>query len=174
LDQPTLARERFRKLLRTMGAPHRLSRALGEGYLAELSQRGDLLPACRGTLRSLSGRYLLGLVTNGIDRVQRSRLRASGLDRLFQAVVTSEGCGFTKPDPRIVRVALDALGVLPHQALFVGDDVAADGGAARGAAVPFLWLDHGGALPKGVTRPRRRIRSLVELRVRLAASGVRG
>jgi FMN phosphatase YigB (HAD superfamily) len=157
-----------------MGEPRRLSRALGDAYLAELSTRGDLLPACRGTLRSLSGRFLLGLVTNGIDRVQRSRLRASGLDRLFGAVVTSEGCGFTKPDPRIVQVALRALRVRPEEALFVGDDPTADGGAARGALVPFLWLDRGGALPKGVPRPRQSIRTLGELRERLGVKGARG
>jgi hypothetical protein len=40
--------------------------------------------------------------------------------------------------------------------------------------VPFLWLDRGGALPKGVPRPRQSIRTLGELRERLGVKGARG
>jgi HAD superfamily hydrolase (TIGR01509 family) len=93
--------------------------------------------------------------------VQRSRLAASGLAPLFETVVTSEGCGYAKPDPRILHVALDALGVSPRHAVYVGDDPAVDGGAARAAGVPFVWVDRGG--PVRGRRPRRRVGGLGEL-----------
>jgi putative hydrolase of the HAD superfamily len=112
-------------------------------------------------LRTLGARYRLGVVTNGIDRVQRSRLAASGLAPLFETVVTSEGSGFAKPDPRILHVALDALGISPRHAVYVGDDPAVDGAAARAAGVPFVWMDRGDAV-RG-SRPRRRVRHLAEL-----------
>jgi len=100
-------------------------------------------------------------VTNGIDRVQRSRLAASGLTPLFDAVVTSQSCGYAKPDPRILHVALEALAVPPRHALYVGDDPATDGAAAAAAGVRFVWMDGGG--PVSGRRPRRRVTSLVEL-----------
>jgi HAD superfamily hydrolase (TIGR01549 family) len=112
-------------------------------------------------LRSLRGRYRLGVVTNGIDRVQRARLAASGLASLFETVVTSEGCGYAKPDPRILHVALDAMRLSPRHAVYVGDDPAVDGAAARAAGVPFVWMDRGD--PVRGRRPRRRIRHLAEL-----------
>jgi putative hydrolase of the HAD superfamily len=112
-------------------------------------------------LRALGERYRLGVVTNGIDSVQRSRLAASGLASLFETVVTSQGCGFAKPDPRILYVALDALGVSARHAVYVGDDPAVDGAAARAAGVAFVWIDRGDAV-RGV-RPRRRVQSLLEL-----------
>ena len=112
-------------------------------------------------LRQLGRRYPLGVVTNGIDRVQRSRLAASGLTPFFKTVVTSQGCGFAKPDPRILHVALDALGVSPRHAVYVGDDAAVDGGAARAAGMAFVWIDRGDPV-RGV-RPRRRASSLLEL-----------
>lgn len=112
-------------------------------------------------LRSLRARYRLGVVTNGIDRVQRSRLAASGLSPLFETVVTSQGCGYAKPDPRILHVALDAMRIAPHHAVYVGDDPAVDGAAARAAGVPFVWMDRGDAV-RG-RRPRRRVGSLAEL-----------
>jgi len=112
-------------------------------------------------LRALGRRYRLGVVTNGIDRVQRSRLAASGLAPLFETVVTSQGCGYAKPDPRILHVALDALQLAPSQAVYVGDDPAVDGAAARAAGVPFVWMDRGDPV-RGI-RPRRRVRCLLEL-----------
>lgn len=101
------------------------------------------------------------MVTNGIDRVQRARLAASGLAPLFEVVVTSQSCGFAKPDPRILQVALDALGVAPRQAAYVGDDPPTDGAAARAAGVRFVWLDRG--RPVRGRAPRRRVTSLGQL-----------
>jgi putative hydrolase of the HAD superfamily len=129
----------------------------------ELSLRGDLVPGCRALLRRIQPRFRLAVVTNGIDRVQRSRLRVSRLEGFFGAIVTSEGCGFAKPDPRILGVALEALGVAPREAVYVGDDVRVDGGAARAAGVRFVWMDRGAGLPPGCPVPRHRIGELAEL-----------
>ncbi len=161
ITQPALAKQRFRSLLREIGGDPRLAARLGATYLERLSARGDRLPGCRPVLRTLGARYRLGVVTNGIDRVQRSRLAASGIAPLFETIVTSEGSGFAKPDPRILHVALDALGISPSHAVYVGDDPAVDGAAARAAGVPFVWIDHGDAV-RG-RRPRRRVRHLAEL-----------
>jgi len=97
-------------------------------------------------------------VTNGIDRVQRARLAASGIGPFFDSVVTSQSCGFAKPDPRILRVALEELEVHPRHAVYVGDDPATDGVAARAAGVRFVWMDRGDEL-RG-RRPRSRVTSL--------------
>jgi HAD superfamily hydrolase (TIGR01509 family) len=144
----------------TGGHPGRAGR-LGEAYLDHLSRRGDRLPGCRPVLQRLRRRYRLGLVTNGIDRVQRSRLSASGLGPLFETVVTSQSCGYAKPDPRILHVALGALQVAPRNAVYVGDDPATDGGAASAAGVRFVWMDRGFPVPG--RRPRRRVTTLHEL-----------
>ena len=114
-------------------------------------------------LTALRRRFVLGVVTNGIDRVQRARLGTAGLRPYFDAVVTSEGCGFAKPDPRIVHTALDALGVEATAAVYVGDDAAVDGGAAERAGTAFVWVDRGDVLPRGVRRPRRRVTHLGQL-----------
>jgi 2-haloacid dehalogenase len=165
ISQPDLARERFRRLLREIGGQPRLARRLGETYLDRLSERGDRLPGCRPLLSRLRRAYRLGVVTNGIDRVQRSRLAVSGLAPFFEVVVTSQGCGYAKPDPRILQVALDAMGVSPRGALYVGDDVATDGGAAAAAGVPFCWVDDGSR--SNGRRPRRRVSNLRELGILL-------
>ncbi len=161
IGQGPLSRERFRRLLREIGGDPRRAARLGEIYLDHLSQHGDRLPGCRPVLRQLRKRYRLGVVTNGIDRVQRSRLAASGLAPLFDTVVTSQSCGYAKPDPRILHVALDEIAVAPRHALYVGDDPATDGAAASAAGMRFVWMDRGQEV-RG-RRPRRRVTSLGEL-----------
>jgi FMN phosphatase YigB (HAD superfamily) len=74
-------------------------------------------------------------------------------------VVTSAGCGYAKPDPRILEVALRALALGPREALYVGDDLAIDGEAASRACVPFCWMEGDSAVARR-PRPRRRIASL--------------
>lgn len=155
--------ERFRILLHELDGDVRRAPALGAAFLKRLSRRGDLLPACRRTLQALSRRYRLGLVSNGYDGVQRGRLAAARLDGFFEVVVTSESCGFAKPDPRILGVALAALGLRARQAVYVGDDLRTDGAAARRAGVPFCWVDRGLPVPAGLRVPRRRVRELSEL-----------
>lgn len=113
-------------------------------------------------LTALRRRYRLGVVTNGIDRVQRARLAASGLAPLFDVVVTSQSCGFAKPDPRILHTALDAMQTRPRHAVYVGDDPATDGAAARAAGVPFVWVE-GTGTAHAQPRVRRRVRTLWEL-----------
>jgi putative hydrolase of the HAD superfamily len=96
--------------------------------------------------------------------VQRARLAAAGLERFFEVVVTSAGCGYAKPDPRILHVALRALALAPRQVLYVGDNLTTDGVAAARAGVPFCWIEGPGALAE--RRPHRRVlnlRALLEL-----------
>ena len=130
---------------RWLGALDRVSHHPGriaKLYLETFSAHGDLVAGAASTLRSLgSASHRLGVVTNGIDRVQRRRLRASGLASHFRTVVTSERAGFTKPDPRIIELALRRLRVDPWEALYVGDDPAVDGPAALGAGVRFVWFN---------------------------------
>jgi FMN phosphatase YigB (HAD superfamily) len=164
ITQEALATERFRQLLRLLGRGPGRARALGELYLAHLSERGDRLPGCRTAIRSLRSRGLrIGVVTNGIDSVQRRRIAASGLGPLLDVLVTSESAGAAKPDPRIFLPALSALELTPRSVVYVGDDPLTDGVAARAAAIPFVWMDRGDPLPKGTRPPRLRLTHLRDL-----------
>jgi YjjG family noncanonical pyrimidine nucleotidase len=169
IDAASLSRERFRRLLQHLRADDEGGAALSAAYIDGISRRGDLLPGCRSALARLKRRYRLGLVTNGLDRVQRSRLRVARLERCFDVVVTSEACGFAKPDPRILRVALEALGVAAAEALYVGDDREVDGGAARAAGMGFVWMDHGGGVTGETDAEVRRVRALRDVVDLLAA-----
>ena len=162
VDAASLSKARFCRLLGEMGHDADAGGALGAAYLDAMGRRGDLVRGARSALRAIARVARLGAVTNGLDRVQRARLRASGLQGRFEVVVTSEACGYVKPDPRILRHALAALGAGAPDAVYVGDDARVDGGAARAAGVRFWWIDRGfgGAPPEAM---ERRLASVAEV-----------
>ena len=125
--------------------------ALARLYLREFSSHGDLIEGASTTMRALSASGLrLGVVTNGIDRVQRRRLDASGLKSHFHTIVTSERAGVTKPDPRIIEIALTRMRIAAGDAIYIGDDPGVDGLAANRASVRFAWFN-----PQGKPGPRK-------------------
>lgn len=74
----------------------------------------------------------LGIVSN-IALDIRPALERWGIATAFDAVILSYEVGYVKPDPRIFRLAADALGVDPTDCLMIGDSAHDDvGGAALG------------------------------------------
>ncbi|MEU5531856.1 HAD-IA family hydrolase [Streptomyces sp. NPDC020362] len=80
----------------------------------------------------------IGVVSN-IGWDLRPVFREHGLDGYVDAYALSYEHGVQKPDPRLFSVACEALGTDPRQVLMVGDNKAADGGAAAlGCRVHFV------------------------------------
>ena len=59
----------------------------------------------------------------------------------MECVIDSGEVGVVKPDPRIFTIALDALGIRPDQAWYVGDMPAIDVTGARAAGIRPLVID---------------------------------
>ncbi|WP_329113617.1 HAD family hydrolase [Streptomyces sp. NBC_01465] len=81
-----------------------------------------------------------GLISN-IGWDTQPVLAAHGIAPYLDASVLSYQHEIQKPDPRLFRIACEAIGVDPRDVLMVGDDRRADGGALdAGCAVHFV--DH--------------------------------
>ena len=83
--------------------------------------------------------WQVGIVTNGRDAFQRSKISGLGLLPSVDAVVTSAGFGVKKPDPRIFQACLASLDVSPAEAAFVGDDFAADMEPSMALGMLAVW-----------------------------------
>jgi putative hydrolase of the HAD superfamily len=96
-------------------------------FIAEL-QRGIArkrlvpFPQVRETLTLLKQSYSLAVVSDAQSVYGVPELHAAGLAEYFDPIIISGDYGFRKPDPRLFQVALDRLGVLPEEAIFVGND----------------------------------------------------
>lgn len=86
-------------------------------------------PDAQRVLESLSARGIPVAVVSNIGFDIRPAFAASGLDQHVKEFVLSYEHGVIKPGKRIFQVALDAIGVTAAEALMIGDNEEADGGA---------------------------------------------
>jgi HAD superfamily hydrolase (TIGR01549 family) len=92
-------------------------------------------------LDNLSKRYKLGLLSNYPDGdAIRASLKATGLDRYFDAVVISGDLGVVKPHPVPFLTILRALRVKPSQAVLVGDNWLGDMQGAKQAGMQAVFI----------------------------------
>jgi len=84
----------------------------------------------------------LGLVSNGSRSRVEKELASFGLNRFFEAVLFGERKEELKPSPVMIQRALDAMGVEPLDAVYVGDSPA-DIQAAKSAGVASVAIARG-------------------------------
>jgi HAD superfamily hydrolase (TIGR01509 family) len=110
-----------------------------------------------GRLRAAG--FKLGVISNSDGRVVEA-LEVAGLRQYFDVIIDSALVGLEKPDPRIFRAALEALGVEPEEALYVGDRYEVDVRGAEAAGIRGVLFDPpvGGRM-----RPCKTISSIQDL-----------
>ena len=114
-------------------------------------------------LSRLSRRYHLGIVSNFYGNLA-TVCHDSGIGALFSVIVDSTHVGCVKPHPLMFTSALDALGVTPADAVFVGDSLARDMAGACAIGMRHIWLTGEAASHEAPCCPGDPIvRSLLEL-----------
>ncbi len=114
-------------------------------------------------LRSLHGKYKLGIISNfAIPECVLKLLKNHDLDRLFDVIVVSGAVNKRKPSPEIFKNTLKALGVSAAETVFVGDTVDADIEGAKAVGMKAIYIER--RLQKGSkVCPDQTIKSLREL-----------
>ncbi len=86
-----------------------------------LRDHGRVFPGLRQTLESLQAQGVrLGIVTGSREGVFQP-LSEDGLMGFFASVVTGKDVQRRKPDPEGLLKCVEALGIKPHEAVYVGD-----------------------------------------------------
>lgn len=118
-----------------------------------LEQVDDAVLAVLRRLRDAGIR--LGLISNA-STAEVAAWGRSPMAELFDVAVFSCDCGYRKPDVRIYRQALDALGVEAGQAVFVGDGGSDEHRGAREVGLfSVLTTEHLEGMEEGKLRERR-------------------
>jgi len=105
----------------------------------------DIYPNVKETLEKLKRKnYKLGIVSNAQKVFTIPELRMFNLEKYFDKIVISSDFGFKKPDPRLFKIALDALKVKASTSVFVGNDaVDVEGAQSVGMKAILLMSGHG-------------------------------
>jgi putative hydrolase of the HAD superfamily len=139
-------------------------------FLAELHRvlshkRLALYPGVREVLVELSQHYTLGIVTDAQSAYAAPELRTVGLGGLFACQIVSGDYGYRKPDQRLFVSGLQALGVRPEQAIYVGNDMFHDVfGAQQAGLRAVFWPTQFGKKTHADVAPDYIIYSFAQLR----------
>lgn len=131
--------------------------ALAEAFLGAIDHRAvEFTPGAEAAIDRASRVGATGLVTNGPRSRQAAKVDALGLADRLDALVYAGDLPRRKPHAAPFDRALDALGVAPEDALYVGNSLAYDVAGAHTAGLDAVWLrrdpddDTGGYRPTAV------------------------
>lgn len=138
-DLSAYRREAIRLALRQAGDDESLTEE-GFSVFFEARQQVDLFDDALPALERLSARYPLIALSNGNSDLQRM-----GLKHYFQAAVSAQNFGISKPDKRIFHEAARVSGQNAADILHVGDDLQLDVSGALQAGMQTAWVVRGPA-----------------------------
>ena len=143
-----------------------VARTIGHRY-RDIREEGIVpLPGAVEAVEDLRRRGVrLALLTNGSAAGQRKKIERFDLARHFDYICVEGEFGCGKPDERVYRSALAALGAGPAETWMVGDNLEWDVAAPMRLGITGIWLDrHVKGLPAtSPVTPHRVILSLTEL-----------
>jgi len=104
-------------------------------------RRFRLFEDARPVLDELNGNFQLGIVSDAQWVFSEPEIRMLGLHNYFDTIVLSSRYFIRKPDPQIYAHALRAMRIEPSQALYVGNDPAADVAGPQAIGMPVILID---------------------------------
>ena len=114
-----------------------------ERYLDHLVDHFRFIEGAEEVVKYLQASYRLGVVTNGLQQVQRARLKRSGIEEKFDVIVISEEIGSAKPqksyfDEAFRRMNQPSL----EKVLIVGDNLTSDIKGGIDYGIDTCWYNH--------------------------------
>jgi len=155
--------ERFHKILLALGIDdYELSLNLSNDYVSEAPKKGALMPNSVELLDYLATKYHLGIITNGFEEIQSTKLDSSGITHYFKSVVTSARAGHKKPAKEIFEFTLAENGFHASEAIMIGDNLLTDMAGAKNASIDTILFN-----PNKIHHQEKidyEIRDLIELK----------
>lgn len=133
---------RMTRLLTDLGVPNPDGEAATRTYRTAYRAAWTLLDGAEDLLRGLRARGLrTAVLTNYVREVQLEKLTHFGLDKLIDVTLCIEDMPAPKPDSRAYHAACTALGVVPAEAVMVGDSWENDVEGAHRAGLRAVWVN---------------------------------
>ena len=115
-------------------------------------------------LEELHGKYRLYLASNGIAKVQHSRIDSAGIEKYFDDMFISEEIGGRKPEPEYFPRCFEKIpGFCRTHTAILGDSLSADMQGGKNAGITTIWFNRDCAADEEGVRPDHEIRRLYEL-----------
>ena len=131
------------------------SKEMGTNYLRYLASTDFMVEGARPLLNRLLGKYKMAIVTNGLQDVQRPRVKKTKTEHYFEAIIVSEEIGASKPGRAFFEHTFEQIGQpIKSEALIVGDCLNSDIRGGNDFGIDTCWFNPGkqrnesGVVPK--------------------------
>ncbi|MBD3287509.1 HAD-IA family hydrolase [candidate division KSB1 bacterium] len=119
---------------------HKKYKAMLKRLAAEWEQVSPMIDGIRPVIEDAAKHFKLGLIANQPEEVIPI-LEKNGLMEYFAVNAISAAAGFSKPDMRIFKYALQAAGCQPQQAVMIGDRIDNDIIPAAALGMKTIWVN---------------------------------
>ncbi len=163
ITQKELKIDRFRRFLSKINENEEAYQ-FAESFMNNLEQASFLFDDALELIENLSKTHRLIMVTNGLTRVQRTRIRKSIIAHYFEEIIISEEIGYAKPDPMIFEMGLKNLSLPPKdEIVMIGDSLTSDIPGGINYGIDTIWYNpNNHTNNKGIT-PTHEIKELSEI-----------
>lgn len=152
---------RFNEWANILGTP---AKQLNDEFLDAMVHICQPLTGAIQLLNKLKKKAKLGIITNGFERIQKARIRHTGLNGMFDWLVISEVVGTPKPDKMIFEHTFGLMGKPSRdKILMVGDTISSDILGGQNAGIDTCWLQHPGVVKPDDITPTYQITELKQL-----------
>jgi len=136
-------RRMWRTLLEFKLGDEILAKEMSGRFLELLPVKRQLFPYTREILEYLREKnYVMHLITNGFEKTQWQKIRASGIDSFFTEVITSESSNSMKPEAEIFAHALSSASAKKEESIMIGDNLEADIRGGMNAGMDTVFVNH--------------------------------
>jgi putative hydrolase of the HAD superfamily len=119
---------------------YRLRRYLAQLYRGLSLKRLKRYPNVKLVLNTLRHTYQMAIVSDAQPCFACPEIRTAKLEGYFDPVIISADYGFRKPDPRMIRQALEKMGLAPQEVIFVGNDMYRDISCASQLGIKTIFI----------------------------------
>ena len=141
VDKETLRTRRFIDALQKLGLREDLQpKGLWQEYLDICPTIPNLIPNALSTLAHLKKHFKIGLLTNGFEQTQQTKIKCSGIHQHIDFMLSSESFGIPKPRKEIFDKAVEMTGMTHEECIYIGDNRETDVIGGLNAGIKTAWF----------------------------------
>ena len=142
IDKSYIRENRFDKILTSLEFKDKsITSHISTEYLFECPRKPHLIAHTLLILEYFHKKHPMYILTNGFEDVQEIKLKSSNIQSYFKQVITSDGCGYQKPDISFFHHALDQSQCKPEDVLMIGDNLKTDIAGALNAGIDTVYFN---------------------------------
>ena len=142
INSASLQRKRFELFAEYLHIDIAKAPLINERYVRNLSHQVIMQSGALEMVQKLKRWYKIAVITNGLYKVQRERLKRSGLQQMLDGVFISQEMGVRKPCKEFFMMVMDAF--YDHDRdkyLIIGDSITADISGGINAGMDTCWYN---------------------------------